>query len=69
MLSAWYSTSNQQCKSTIVYKHSLTYPILIFDADISSILDKALHCVVMVFYSRNMQRSPLIKARNSFKKV
>ena len=49
-------------KSTVlIYRNSLTYPIFILDADISSFLDKAFHCVVMVLSNRNMQRSPLIK--------
>ena len=46
---------------TIIQEYSHAYPSLVFDVDISSFLDKAFHCVIMVFSNRNMQRSPLVK--------
>ena len=69
MLKAWYSTSNQPCRSTVIYMHSLTYPIFIFDADISSFLDKALHYVVMAFTSCQVQRSHLMERKKRQKQA
>ena len=48
---------------------SFTYPNNIFDADISSFLNKDFCCVVTTFVSCNMQRSPLIGESNRFKEL
>ena len=40
-----------------------TYPILVFAIDVSSFLNKALHCVPKAFLSCNMQGSLLIEKK------
>ena len=40
-----------------------TYPILVFAIDVSSFLNKALHCVSKAFLSCNMQGSLLIEKK------
>ena len=45
-------------------EYCFTYPSFIFDADVSSFLNKTFHCVVTDFASCNMQGSPLIGERN-----
>ena len=43
--------------------HSHTYPILIIDAEISSLLNKAFHNVDIAFASCNVQSSSLIERK------
>ena len=46
-----------------------TYPSLLFEADISSFVDKVFHSEVMAFACCNVQGSSLIERNNLFKDV
>ena len=45
-----------------------TYPLPVFDADISSFLDEAFHCVVTTIVSCNMQGGPLMERKQQILK-
>ena len=58
-----YTTGNEDNSNSYqLYKSTLshTYPFLILDVDVSSLLNKEFHSEVTVFSSRNVQGSPLI---------
>ena len=55
------SNSHSQINSTNEVVHA--YPILVFDVDISSFHDKAIHCEAMTIVSCNMQGSALIERK------
>ena len=61
MLGACYVFNLKSAVHCYHHEYSLTYPTLISDADISSFLHKAFHCVVTAIVSCNMQGSALIE--------
>ena len=50
-----------RCNQLLVQVASYTYPIIIFDADISVIINEELHCMQLIFSNSNVQGSPLIE--------
>ena len=49
------------CNQLLVQVASCTHPIIIFAADITSIINKELYCMLSKFSSGNVQGSPLIE--------
>ena len=52
-----------QISNTMMCIVTYDYPILIFDVDLSSFLNKTFHSGVMAFFSCNVQRSLLIERK------
>ena len=50
-------------KPPVLIYPALTYPFFIFDADISSSVNKGFHRVLMAFFSCNVYGGPLVERK------